>query len=135
MCYPFQQAGVSMKCSEQLPDFFILGAEKSGTTSLYYYLNQHPDIFFPEIKEPGYFSYVVEKPRTFLYKEVDWSIVVDNLDDYGKLYEPALPGQLRGDASTVYLYDYKTVIDQISAKYDLYEYYEIIPEFKGQLIA
>ncbi|NOY23684.1 MAG: sulfotransferase [Acidobacteria bacterium] len=106
-----------MKYSEQLPDFFILGAEKSGTTSLYYYLNQHPGFFFSKIKEPGYFSYVVHKPRMFLYQEVDWSIVVDNLEAYSMLYEPALPGQLKGDASTVYLYDYETVIDQIKRHY------------------
>ena len=106
-----------MKNAENLPDFFILGAEKSGTTSLYYYLDQRPDVFFPKIKEPGYFSYVEHKPRTFLYREVDWSIVVDNLEDYCKRYEPALPGQLRGDASTVYLYDYETVIDQMRKHY------------------
>ena len=106
-----------MRCSENLPNFFILGAEKSGTTSLFYYLSQHPDIFFPAIKEPGFFSYVEHKPRMFLYQEVDWSIVVDNLDGYRKLYEPASHGQLKGDASTVYLYDYKTVIEQIKKHY------------------
>ncbi|NOZ13584.1 MAG: sulfotransferase [Acidobacteria bacterium] len=106
-----------MKHSENLPDFFILGAEKSGTTSLFYYLNQHPDVFFPKVKEPGYFSYVEHKPRIFLYQEVDWSIVVDNLRAYQKLYEPAAPGQLKGDASTVYLYDCDTVIEQIKRHY------------------
>ncbi len=30
------------------PDLFIVGAGKSGTTSLYKYLNQHPDIYFPD---------------------------------------------------------------------------------------
>ncbi len=100
-----------------LPDFFILGAEKSGTTSLFYYLSQHPDVFFPKIKEPGFFSYVVHKPRIFLYQEVDWSIVVDKLFDYKKLYEASDPGQLKGDASTVYLYDYNVVIDQIKKHY------------------
>lgn len=40
----------------QRPNFFIIGAAKSGTTSLYEYLNQHPDIFFSPIKEPNYFS-------------------------------------------------------------------------------
>ncbi len=34
------------------PNLFIVGAVKSGTTSLYAYLRQHPDIFFPEMKEP-----------------------------------------------------------------------------------
>ncbi|MCF8301685.1 MAG: sulfotransferase [Bacteroidales bacterium] len=40
----------------QKPNFFIIGAAKSGTTSLYEYLNQHPDIYFSPIKEPNYFS-------------------------------------------------------------------------------
>ncbi|WP_353571564.1 sulfotransferase domain-containing protein [Candidatus Albibeggiatoa sp. nov. BB20] len=38
-----------------LPTFAIIGAMKSGTTSLYHYMNEHPDIYFPEIKEPGIF--------------------------------------------------------------------------------
>ncbi|HEX7023098.1 MAG TPA: sulfotransferase [Trueperaceae bacterium] len=38
------------------PDFLIIGAAKSGTTSLFYYLKKHPAIFSPEIKELNYFS-------------------------------------------------------------------------------
>jgi hypothetical protein len=38
------------------PNFFIIGAPKSGTTSLYYYLKSHPDVFMPVVKEPHYFS-------------------------------------------------------------------------------
>ena len=38
-----------------LPNFIICGSPKSGTTSLYHYLNQHPDICFSSIKEPFYF--------------------------------------------------------------------------------
>ena len=37
------------------PNFFIVGAPKSGTTSLFHYLEQHPEIFIPSIKEPRYF--------------------------------------------------------------------------------
>ena len=39
-----------------LPNFVIAGATRSGTTSLYYYLKQHPEISFPSLKEPRYFS-------------------------------------------------------------------------------
>ena len=39
-----------------LPDFLIIGAAKSGTTSLYHYLRQHPDIYMSPIKEPNYFT-------------------------------------------------------------------------------
>jgi len=38
------------------PDFFIIGAPKSGTTSLYEYLRGHPDVFMSPMKEPFYFS-------------------------------------------------------------------------------
>ena len=39
-----------------LPNFFIAGAPKSGTTSLYHYLSQHPEIYMSPIKEPNYFA-------------------------------------------------------------------------------
>ena len=39
-----------------LPDVFVIGAAKCGTTSLHHYLNQHPDISMSRVKEPGVFS-------------------------------------------------------------------------------
>jgi hypothetical protein len=38
------------------PNFFIIGAPKCGTTSLYTYLAEHPNVFMPEWKEPHYFA-------------------------------------------------------------------------------
>lgn len=37
-------------------NFFIIGTPKGGTTSLFHYLEQHPDIFVPTVKEPHFFS-------------------------------------------------------------------------------
>ena len=37
-----------------LPNLFIVGAAKSGTTSLHNYLNQHPDVFMSSHKEPHF---------------------------------------------------------------------------------
>lgn len=46
------------------PDFFIVGAPKCGTTALYEYLRQHPDVFLPETKEIPYFGTdLLLKPR------------------------------------------------------------------------
>ena len=39
-----------------VPDFFIIGAPKCGTTSLYMWLSGHPNIFMPQQKEPHYFN-------------------------------------------------------------------------------
>ena len=38
------------------PNFFVVGAPKCGTTALYQYLAQHPDVFLPETKEVHYFG-------------------------------------------------------------------------------
>ncbi|WP_204141129.1 sulfotransferase [Halomicronema sp. CCY15110] len=41
----------------KLPNFLIIGAPKAGTTSLYKYLQAHPQIFLPDKKEPHFFSF------------------------------------------------------------------------------
>lgn len=45
------------KSELRLPNFVVGGAPKCGTTSLYFYLAQHPDVFLPARKELHYFSY------------------------------------------------------------------------------
>ena len=48
--------------SDNLPNFLVVGAAKSGTSSLHNYLNQHPEIFMPSfrdgvnVKEPQFFG-------------------------------------------------------------------------------
>jgi hypothetical protein len=42
---------------ETKPNFIIIGASKAATTSMYYYLKQHPDVYFPASKELHYFTY------------------------------------------------------------------------------
>ncbi|MCP5202779.1 MAG: sulfotransferase [Pseudomonadales bacterium] len=49
----------------ELPSFFLVGAAKSGTTSLWLYLRQHPEIFFPKNKEPNYFAYAGRSDLNF----------------------------------------------------------------------
>ena len=40
------------------PNLFIVGAPKCGTTFLYHYLKQHPEIFFPDFKEPHFLGVI-----------------------------------------------------------------------------
>ena len=71
-----------------LPNFLIVGASKSGTTALYYYLKQHPEISFPNLKEPKYFSSINEK---FPHKGIgDTSVdkyVVKSFNEYCTLFD------------------------------------------------
>ena len=46
-----------------IPDFFIVGAPRCGTTALYTYLRDHPDIFMSQIKEPNFFADYLGKYR------------------------------------------------------------------------
>ncbi len=74
--------------SRGLPDFMIIGAAKSGTTSLFHSLIRHPKIFIPDMKEPEYFS-----RQSINNRGLDW---------YRSLFAPAQDGQLCADASTTY---------------------------------
>ena len=99
----------------RLPDFLIVGAAKSGTTSLYYYLNKHPRIFMPEIKEPWFFSFK-DNPPSYNSPE-PLHHVVWQLEEYLHLFSPAAEGQLLGEASPSYLYTHETAIRNIQAVY------------------
>lgn len=84
----------------QYPDFFIVGAAKSGTTSLYHYLSQHPSIFMPSVKEPHFFADI--KPDPSLHHMIRR---VSTDEDYQTLFSGAGAGQLKGEASPSYLWD------------------------------
>jgi len=89
-----------------LPSFLIVGATRSGTTSLYYYLKQHPEIEFPSLKEPRYFSSLnLKLPQRGPGDEtVDKKLVLD-FDEYKRLFEPFKNSDMVGEASSEYLTD------------------------------
>lgn len=101
----------------RLPDFLIVGAAKSGTTSLYRYLSDHPDIFMPpECKEPRYF--VSERFRTFRaecnrYEAQVRARTVYDIDAYRALFQNAGSTKAAGEASVAYLYYHDTAIANI----------------------
>jgi len=108
-----------------LPDFLIVGAAKSGTTSLYYYLNRHPSIFMPEIKEPWFFSFKDHPPAYSSPEPLHH--VVWKLEDYIRLFAPAHESQWLGEASPSYLYTSDTTIRNIRDVYgDVWQKLKII---------
>ena len=76
------------------PNFFLLGAGKSGTTALYRILRQHPGIFLTKIKEPTFFSEPFQ--------------VVKNPLDYFELFDGASTEAVIGEASHAYLTNPRT---------------------------
>src|SRR5262245_43266614 len=77
------------------PNFFIVGAPKAGTTALYQYLKQHPDVFMPEaaMKEPHYFTPELRHPNFLRTPE-----------EYAAIFQDGCGKSRVGEASVFYLF-------------------------------
>ncbi len=92
-----------------LPDFLIIGAARSATTSLFYYLKKHPDIFLPDEKELNFFSYDPSDQSALVRPgrgpgdriATHWT---ENYEGYAENFVGRRSGQITGEASVSYLY-------------------------------
>lgn len=96
---------------EKLPNFLIVGAAKCGTTPLYFYLKQHPDIFIPGMKECRFFSEMppFNGPQSEIYRKRS----THTLEEYKLLFSGVTNEKALGDASPDYLYFYEQSIKNI----------------------
>jgi hypothetical protein len=83
----------------RLPDFYIVGHPKSGTTAMYEMLRRHPEIFMSELKEPRFFA--ADLRARFQAHSV--GAHPQTIEEYSALFADAAPGQKAGDASPSYL--------------------------------
>jgi hypothetical protein len=84
---------------KRLPDFFVVGHAKSGTTALYEMLRRQPGIFMPAVKEPWFFVPELRSRR----RRLDNAKHPNTLEDYLALFATARPGQSVGEATSSYL--------------------------------
>jgi hypothetical protein len=85
--------------AQRIPDFFIVGHHKSGTTALYEMLRRHPQIFMPALKEPRFFA----TDLRFRFEPAASGRLPQTLEEYLTLFEGATPEQRVGEASPSYL--------------------------------
>jgi Sulfotransferase family len=85
----------------RLPDFFIVGHAKCGTTALYQMLRLHPQIYMPDNKEPRFFA--PELWSRFSDRAAPAAKRLHTLDGYLELFADASPDQRVGEATTAYL--------------------------------
>jgi len=108
----------------RLPNFFIVGAPKAGTTSLYHYLDQHPQIYMSPVKEPNFFSIEIREENfeatrrralirdrqslhTYLAGSMDqkrFGGIVRRDEDYLRLFANVKQELAVGEASVCYLW-------------------------------
>ncbi len=86
----------------RVPDFFIVGSPKTGTTSLHAMLRRHPQIYMPTLKEPRFLADDL-RPHPTRARTARGKRYPQSLPDYLALFEDASPEQLVGEASTTYL--------------------------------
>lgn len=91
------------------PNFLIIGAGKSGTTTIYHAMKQHPEVYMSPVKEPNFFALEGEKKVTGYDNEdphgfhfYPWAVT--NLGDYHQLFASAENEKAIGEASTMYQY-------------------------------
>jgi hypothetical protein len=108
----------------KLPNFFIVGAPMAGTTSLYAYLDQHPQVYMSPLKEPSYFATEL-RPENFSeqlrrrlaremraleeylrgdIREKRFGGLVSSWDDYLRLFSHASDQTALGEATPTYLW-------------------------------
>jgi hypothetical protein len=94
----------------RVPDFFIVGHAKSGTTALYQMLRGHPQIYMPEEKEPWFFATDM-RPR---FQPRRAGVSPETLEQYLSLFAAASAEQRAGEASSSYLWS-ETAAREIAA--------------------
>jgi hypothetical protein len=120
-------AALTSKCAGStpaLPNFFLVGAPKAGTTSLYHYLGQHPEVYMSPVKEPHYFADEIrvanfsedfqrmaaprrETLRVFLEGPMTTRVSagpVEEFEDYRRLFQRVDGQKAVGEASVCYLW-------------------------------
>jgi hypothetical protein len=96
-----------------IPAFLIVGVARCGTTSLFHYLDQHPQIGFPKVKEPKFFSsQVISFPQNGIGDSTVDEKMITDWASYQMLFE-GMDHLLTGEASSDYFYYHQQIIPLI----------------------
>ncbi|GIW56729.1 MAG: sulfotransferase [Nitrospiraceae bacterium] len=85
-----------------LPTFLVIGTGTAGTTALYAYMKQHPEVYLPSLKEPRFFSYDPDNPTAW------WSLQSNypptDAEAYEQLFAEVTQEKAVGEVSPTYLH-------------------------------
>ena len=100
------------------PNFLMVGAAKAGTTSIAKYLEEHPEIFISEEKEPFYFvsDLMRELPKGDLMREIIGKKMRADANSYYSMFDNVSLEKRSGEATVHYLFHYKEVIPRVKTE-------------------
>ena len=89
-----------------MPNFLIIGAAKSGTTSIYNYLKKHPQVYMSSLKETNFFAYEGSKLDSKWWGETPSSIrnSITDIYSYSRQFQDVSNEIAIGESSPLYLY-------------------------------
>src|SRR5271166_3719156 len=87
--------------AQRVPDFFIVGHAKSGTSALYRMLRLQPQVYMSDVKEPSFFVPELARRR---FRRRKPATDEEKLEKYLSLFAPARPDQPAGEATPSYLW-------------------------------
>ncbi|WP_035800782.1 sulfotransferase family protein [Crocosphaera chwakensis] len=95
----------------KLPNFLIVGIQKAGTTSVYNYLKQHPEVYLSPVKETDFlekdWEKLIEQGHQFKPKKIV------TFEQYKNLFKGVKNEIAIGEISPNYLFHYKTSTELI----------------------
>jgi hypothetical protein len=87
-----------------LPNFIVIGAAKAGTTALYWYLLEHPEVYMSPLKETNFFAYGLDEEGRLLYGDPELHrFPIKTRKAYTELFVGAGNAKAVGEASPIYL--------------------------------
>ncbi len=97
----------------KLPNFLIIGVQKAGTTSVYNYLKQHPQVYMSKIKEPNFLARDPQRTVPPRPTRSAHQTRIDTFEKYCDLFQEVTDQIAIGEASANYLVNYRIVTEQI----------------------
>jgi hypothetical protein len=91
---------ISSPKRHKVPEFFVVGHHKCGTSALYEMLKRHPQVYMPPVKETWYFA---PELRSIGKRRKQTAGRPETLEQYLSLFDDAKPGQRLGENSPAYL--------------------------------
>lgn len=110
----------------KIPGFLIVGAAKSGTSSLHSYLSRHPDIYMPEKRKELYFWHVATNTNRSIIDHAGEGNIPTRLDEYLEYFEDAREDQITGEACPSYLYFHDHVLQNLKQHHTKWKDVKII---------
>lgn len=108
------------------PDFLIVGAGKSGTTSLHHYLDEHPAIFMPQKFKELCSWYLIDNDYENIPIFRKFPFLPKTLEEYIQHFDNATSSQIKGDATPSYFVHKEKVLENLKKYHDDYKAIKII---------